>query len=131
MEMETKRYDEYGNVSESLPLYEVFERQVESVGDGTGQFLWPRQQRSDGKWFGFDQDILAEKRGKYLNKTHFRAQYYNDPHDVGSSVFHRDQFQYYDQNYLSCRDGRWSFKGERLNVIAAIDFAFSIDRKAD
>ena len=35
----------------------------------------------DGKWFGFDLKILAKKRGQYLDKGQFRAQYYNDPSD--------------------------------------------------
>jgi phage terminase large subunit-like protein len=104
---------------------------VESVGNGVGEFLWPRQQRADGKWFGFDEKILAVKRSQYLNQTHFRAQYYNDPQDTDSSPIHRDLFQYYDQNYLSQRDGRWSFKGDRLNVVAAVDFAYSLGKKSD
>jgi len=131
MQMEIEEYDELGNVIKSTPLFEKMEEQVESVGDGTGQYLWPKQQRSDGKWFGFDQDILARKRAQYLNKVHFRAQYYNDPHDVDSSVFKRDQFQYYDQGFLASRDGHWYFKGERLNVLAAVDFAFTVGRRSD
>lgn len=131
IKMEIEEYDAFGNVIASTPLFQVFERQVESVGDGSGQYLWPRQQRSDGKWFGFDQDILNRKRAQYSNKTHFRAQYYNDPHDDSSSPIKRDLFQYYDQNYLSTRDGRWLFKGERLNVFAAIDFAYSLSKRSD
>lgn len=134
--MEIEKYDELGNVIESTPLFERnsdfgIAEYVESIGDGSGEFIWPRQQRSDGKWFGFDQEVLAIKRAQYVNKTHFRAQYYNDPHDVGSSVFKRDQFQYYNPEYLSSRGGYWYFKGERLNVFAAIDFAFSLGKKSD
>lgn len=113
------------------PLYEVMERQVESLGNGLGEFLWPRQAGPDGKEFGFNEEILAEKKSNYLNKVHFRAQYYNDPHDVGSSVFQRNQFQYYDANWLSQRDGYWYFKGERLRVFASIDFAFSVKKTSD
>ena len=131
IEMEVEEFDELGNVSNADPLFEVLERQVESLGDGTGEFLWPRQQRSDGRWFGFDQEVLAKKRAQYLNKVHFRAQYYNDPHDVDSSPIKRDLFQYYDQNYLIRRDGKWLFKGERLNVTASIDFAYSLGKKSD
>lgn len=130
-EMEIESYDELGNKVSSDSLYEVREWPVESVGDGSGEFIWPRQQRSDGKWFGFDTQILASKRAEYTNKIHFRAQYYNDPHDIDSSPIKRDLFQYYDSNYLSNRDGRWSFKGERLNVIAAVDFAYSTGKKSD
>lgn len=131
LQMEVEEYNDVGETIGTNPLFEVFERQVESVGDGTGQYLWPRQQRSDGKWFGFDQEILGRKKAQYLNKTHFRAQYYNDPHDVGSSVFKRELFQYYEPGYLSRKDGKWYFKGERLNVVAAVDFAFTTGLKSD
>ena len=129
--MEIQRFDELGNVSNTTPLFEVFERQVESVGDGTGEFLWPRQQGADGKWFGFDTDILAQKRSKYTNKIHFRAQYYNDPHDVESSSIKRDCFQYYEQTFVNRKGKRWYFKDELLNIVAAVDFAYSTNKKAD
>ncbi len=130
-DMEIEDYDELGNVSNATPLFEVFERQVESVGDGTGEFLWPRQQRTDGRWFGFDSKILATKRAQYINKVHFRAQYYNDPHDIDSSAIKRDLFQYYNPAFLGQKDGRWFFKNERLNVVAAVDFAYSSGKRAD
>ena len=129
--MEIEERDELGKVKRTSPLFEVFERQVESVGDGTGEFLWPKQQRSDGKWFGFDRETLEKKRGQYLNKLHFRAQYYNDPHDVESSAVQREHFQYYDQKFLRSELGRYFFQGKRLNVFAAVDFAYSTGRKAD
>ena len=129
--MEIEEYDELGNKINAIPLFEVKEHAVESLGDGTGQFLWPRQQRSDGAWFGFDSKILAVKRAQYLNKIHFRAQYYNDPHDVGSAPIKREQFQYYDPQWLVSINGKWHFKGNRLNVVAAVDFAFSLSTKAD
>lgn len=131
LEMEIETFDEFGNVVATDQLFEVKEYPVETAGDGTGQFLWPRQQRSDGKWFGFDEKILSQKRAQYLNKIHFRAQYYNDPHDVDSSPIQRNLFQYYDPNWLSRRDGQWTFKGNRLNVVAAVDFAYSLSKKAD
>lgn len=131
LSMEIEQYDELGNVSNADKLFEDFERQVESIGDGTGEFLWPRQQRSDGKWFGFDAEILSKKRSQYVNKIHFRAQYYNDPHDVDSSPINRNLFQYYDQSYLGQRSGRWFFKGGLLNVVAAVDFAYSTGKKSD
>jgi len=124
-------YDEEGNVTGHEPVYEVFQREVEDRGDGTGKFLWPRQQREDGKWFGFDQRILAQKRAKYLNKSHFRAQYYNDPNDITDAPIDRTLFQYYDKKWLKCVGGRWSYKEKRLNVYAAIDFAYSRAAKAD
>lgn len=131
VQMEVHRYDDYGKVETATELFEVQEHAVESIGDGSGEFIWPRQQGTDGKWFGFDAKILADKRAQYLNKVHFRAQYYNDPHDIDSSPIQRDAFQYYDQQYLSRRDGKWYFKGARINVVAAVDFAYSTGKKSD
>lgn len=132
LDMETQEYDEIGGLKSSEPLFEVMERQVESMGDGTGEFLWPRQKApTGGMWYGFDAQTLAKKRAQYTNKLHFRAQYYNDPHDVDSSPIQRDLFQYYDRNYLSQINGRWNFKGEILNVVAAVDFAYTVGRKSD
>ena len=81
VQMAVDVYDNDGEIVDTDPLYEIFERQVEDAGDGTGQFLWPRQQRYDGKWFGFDARILSKKRAQYLDRVQFRAQYYNDPND--------------------------------------------------
>lgn len=131
MSMEEDIYDDNGEVESSEPLYELFERQVEDAGDGTGQFLWPRQQRSDGKWFGFDQKILAKKRAQYLDQTQFRAQYYNDPNDLADAPIPRDKFQYYENKFLTRQGSYWMFNGKRLNVYAAIDFAFSRSKRAD
>lgn len=129
--MEVEEYDEIGNVKSAIPLFDVKEYPVESVGDGTGEFLWPREKHADGKWFGFNTEELAKKRAQYLNKVHFRAQYYNDPHDIDSSPIQRDLFQYYDQNFLVNKNGRWFFKGQRLNVVASVDFAYSTGKRSD
>lgn len=132
-----EEYDEVGRVSNSTPLFEVFgdgndnKIAVESVGDGSGEFLWPLQQRNDGKWFGFSAEILAKKKAQYLNKVHFRAQYYNDPHDVDSSAYQREFFQYYNPEFLVSKDGKWYFKGNRINVVAAVDFAYTTGIKSD
>jgi hypothetical protein len=130
-EMETYEYDEYGTPHNPTSLFKIFERQVESLGNGQGEFIWPRERRADGKWFGFDAKILAEKKSQYLNQLHFRAQYYNNPNDDESSPIKRDCFQYYEQGYVNRKDGRWYFKNEPLNVVAAVDFAYSMGRKAD
>lgn len=130
-EMEEDIYDGHGNVIDTKPVYEIFERKVEDKGDGTGEFLWPRQMRSDGKWFGFDETILAKKKAKYLNKTQFYAQYYNDPNVYGNSDITREKFQYYDKAHLSRVNGKWSVMGKPVNVFAAIDFAFSVRDGAD
>lgn len=131
LSMGVDQYDANGEITGSDPLYEIFERQVEDIGDGTGQFLWPRQQRYDGKWFGFDQQILAKKRAQYLDRIQFRAQYYNDPNDAENAAIARDYFQYYDPKHLTRNQGKWFYKHRRLNVFAAVDFAFSLKRRAD
>lgn len=131
IEMEIREYDDVGTVSATKPMFKVFQRQVESAGDGTGEFLWPRQQGSEGKWFGFDKDILDRKREQYLNKIHFRAQYYNDPQDTSNAPIKRELFQYYNLDFVNRKNGRWYFKNELLNVVAAVDFAYSLGKKAD
>jgi len=131
MNMQEDIYDNSGNIEGSDPLYEKFERQVESYGDGTGEFLWPRQQRQDGKWFGFDKVILAKKRGKYLDRTQYHAQYYNNPNNPEGTGIKTDKFQYYDRKYLTRQGGVWYNKGHRLNVVASIDFAYSLTKRSD
>lgn len=129
--MNEDTYDEDGNLIGASPIYEVFERQVEDLGDGTGSFLWPRMQRSDGKWFGFDIRILAQKRAKYLDKTQFRAQYYNDPNDSESAPIQREFFEYYNPNLIRKENGNTYYNGRRLNVFAAVDFSYSMGKKSD
>ena len=131
LEMQVDQYDENGEVSFQDPLYEVLEKAVENQGDGTGEFLWPRQQRYDGKWFGFDEKILARKKAQYLDKTQFYAQYYNNPNDPSAANISPECFQYYDPSFLGRVNGKWFYKGTRLNVFAAVDFAFSLNKRAD
>jgi hypothetical protein len=129
--MVVEMYDDEGQINFSEELYEVFERQVETIGDGTGEYLWPRQQRYDGKWFGFDQSVLAVKRAQYQDRLQFRSQYYNDPNDIENATISPDMFQYYDRNLLARDRGRWYYKGKRLNLFAAIDFAYSLGKRSD
>lgn len=131
MEMEYEEYDEHGEVSKTIPLYEIYEKQVEDKGDGTGEFLWPRQQGPSGQWFGFNAKELSKKRAEYQDQTQFRAQYYNNPNDISDAPISPELFQYYTRQDLEEEGGWWFYKGRRLNVFAAIDFAFSLDKKAD
>jgi hypothetical protein len=124
-------YNEDGELIETDPLYEKFERQVETQGDGTGEYLWPRQLRKDGKAFGFNQEILARKRAQYLDKTQFRAQYYNDPNSIDDAPIDPSAFQYYDPNHLKQKDGSWWFRDNKLNVFAAVDFAYTLGKRSD
>jgi phage terminase large subunit-like protein len=131
MSMAQDVYDDEGNMVGSESIYEIMEKAVEDRGDGTGEFLWPRQLRKDGRWFGFDQKILAKKRGQYLDRGQFRAQYYNDPSDPDNVPVSRDKFQYYERKFMRQENGYWYFRGSKLNVFAAVDFAFSLNKKAD
>lgn len=124
-------FNSEGEIIGEDSIYEVLERTVEDRGDGTGQFLWPRQQRKDGKWFGFDAKELARKKAKYQDKLQFRAQYYNDPSDPDSQPISPDLFQYWDSRFLKETIHGWSYKDKRLNLVAAIDFAYSTRARAD
>jgi len=133
---EIQQFDDLGNILGLAPLFNVKEYAVETAGDGTGQFLWPRQQRTDGKWFGFDARILNEKRVQYQNPIHFRAQYYNDPYDTTSAPINRSLFQYYERDRLHMQRGRWYIstgtKGAvPINVLASVDFAYSLSERGD
>lgn len=131
LEMEHEIYDERGEVVQTSPVYDTFERVVEDTGDGTGNFLWPRQKRSDGKWFGFDQNILSKKRSKYIDKSQFRAQYYNDPNDSGEANIDRSKFQYYEPGHLTRNQGYWYMGTKKLNIYASVDFAATANKRSD
>lgn len=104
---------------------------IEEVVEVDGIFVWPRESRSDGKKFGFDQKTLARIHALYTDKTQYYAQYYNNPNDPDSNRVDRTRFQYYDQKFLTEQGGSWHFKEKRLNVYAGIDFAFSLSKKSD
>lgn len=131
MEMVVEELNDEGEIVNSEHLYEIFERTVEDRGDGTGQYLWPRSQRGDGKWFGFNQSILARKRAQYADISQFRAQYYNNPNEIGTASITPDMFQYYDKSHIRREDGKWFYRNTRLNLFAAVDFAYSLNKRAD
>lgn len=130
-EMTIEIYDEEGNLKDSDFLYEVYEKPVETRGDGTGEYLWPRTMRSDGKWFGFSQAILAKKKSQYQDLNKFRAQYYNNPNDLSEAPIDPELFQYYDRARIHKEGDKVFFNGTKLNVFASIDFAYSLSNKAD
>jgi len=133
LELEEEIYDDDGECIESEPVYEVFERVVEDSPErnGSGQFLWPKMRRADGKYFGFDARILARKRAKYVDRHQFFAQYYNDPNDAENAPVQLDWMQYYNRENVTMKNGHWSLGGKRLNVVAAMDFAYSMSKAAD
>lgn len=119
---------ETGDLEEEIEIYELFQRVVET----DGEFLWPIQVRADGKSFGFDYKILAFIKGKYQGDiTQFYAQYYNNPNNADTARISLDKFQYFERNLLVNKEGDWYIKDRKLNVYAAIDFAFSLSKKAD
>lgn len=121
-------YDSDGEDLGSINVWEVKEYPVET----DGLFLWPRVVRpSDNKFFGFSRNILARIKSEYSDVAQFFAQYYNNPNETGSNRINRDRFQYYNQRLLKRHGGVWYFNGKRLNVFAAIDFAYSLSKKAD
>lgn len=127
-EMKEEVYSDDGEVVEEQKVYAVFEKVVEE----NGIFLWPKEYRgTDGKPFGFDWKELARKKAKYLDRTQFFAQYYNNPNDMENQQISRDKFLYYEQRHLEERLGTWWINGRRLNVYAGMDFAFSLSKKAD
>lgn len=129
--MNVEIFSDDGDIEDSYNLYELFEAQVENRGDGSGEFLWPRMQAEGGKYFGFDKKTLAEKKAQYDDVTKFRAQYYNNPNDTSTATINRDMFQYYKRELLSQDNGYWYLNNKRLNVFAAVDFAYSLNKKAD
>ena len=120
-------YNDDGEILDRKPVWEVKEYAVEI----DGVFIWPKAFRSDGKAFGFDQQVLSRIRAEYTDRVQFYAQYYNNPNDPGSNRINRERFQYYDKKYLKQENGSWYFKKKRLNVYASIDFAFSLNKKSD
>jgi len=127
--MQERMVDVYkdGELVDKRPLYEIFQRVVEI----DQEYLWPKQMRADGRYFGFDDNELAKKRADYFDTAQFFAQYYNNPNDPGSEKIKRRSFQYYDRKFLEQSEGYWLYRDKRLNVFAAIDFAFSLNKKAD
>jgi hypothetical protein len=126
MEMTEVYFDENDEEIE-VPVYETFERVVETGGE----FLWPKQRRSDGKVFGFDQKELARKKAKYLDVTQFYAQYYNNPNAVETQIIDKSRFQYYEKGSVENVSGAWYIGTKLLSVYAAVDFAYSVSTSSD
>jgi hypothetical protein len=125
--MKESIYDDAGNLETEENVYELFQKVVET----NGEFLWAKQKRSDGKSFGFDAKELARIKAKYVDITQFYAQYYNDPNNSEAANISADNFQYYDRAVLQNREGDWYVRDRKLNIFAAIDFAFSLRKYAD
>lgn len=127
MEMTENYYDDDEDVEIENEVYEVFEKVVEI----NGEYLWPKQRRTDGKVFGFDQRELARKKAKYLDITQFYAQYYNNPNAVETQLIDKSRFNYYERNKLENISGAWYIGDKLLHVYAAMDFAYSVSNHSD
>ena len=120
-------YDDDNVEAGKASVWEIKEYVVEE----DGIFIWPRRVRDDGMAFGFNQRELARIEAEYSDRVQFYAQYYNNPNDPGSNRLNYENFQYYNQRMLKNDYGSWKYNGSRLNIYAAVDFAFSLSKKAD
>lgn len=120
-------YNDDGIKVDQEPVWSIQEYKVEE----DNIFIWPRAVRSDGKAYGFDLQVLARIRAEYSDRVQFYSQYYNDPNDPSSERISQDKFQYYDVRKMRKEGSKWFYNGRKLNVYAAVDFAFSLSKKAD
>lgn len=130
MDTEIDTFDDFGNKNGSYQAWTVSQEVVEV----DGHFLWPRTQRGDGAWFGFNWAELNKKKADYMNKLQFFAQYYNNPNDPEDAPI--SNFNYYDGDRLLPKYDGWYYRDDngvdrKLNVYAAIDFASTMTQKAD
>lgn len=122
-----ENYNEAGEPLGKKLIWDIKEYAVEV----DNLFLWPRAVRSDGKAFGFDLNVLSHIKSEYTDRTQYYAQYYNDPNDPESARMGTEVFQYYSQRLLKKEGSSWFYNGRRLNIYAAVDFAFSLSANAD
>lgn len=116
-------------------LWDVMEEKTEDVGDGTGEFIWPRTvSPTDGRSYGFDVQVLETIKADYRSRgqmTQFWAQYYNDPNNVEDQRIGKDMFQYYERKHLNVVGNKVYYKARQLNVFAAMDIATTNTETAD
>lgn len=128
-------WDDEGEFIGKEQLWDIFEEKVETLGDMTGSYLWPRTISPDtGEWYGFDRNVLSSIRAQYDSTgqmEQFYAQYYNDPNDPNSHRLDRTGFQYYDKKSLFEQEGHWTYDGKKLNVYAAMDVAWTMNNTSD
>ena len=120
-------FDENDDIIDEEPVWEIKEHVVETAGE----FLWPRASRPDGKKFGFNWKELGRIKAMYTDTVQYFAQYYNNPNDPESARIDASKFQYFDRKFVKYIQGTWYYQSKPLNVYAAIDFAFSLNKKAD
>ena len=120
-------YNDEGELVEKKKTWNIVEYAVEK----DDVFLWPRTINEENKAFGFDRNTLARIRSEYIDTVQFYAQYYNNPNDPGSNRINRSRFQYVEPKLITYRDGDWYVRGKRVNIYAAIDFAYTVRKTSD
>ena len=130
--------EEYNDYIGDSEAWEVMEQVVEDSPNrsGLGQYLWPRTESpyEARKFYGFNPKELAKIKADYVSHqgaVHFFSQYYNDPNDVGTQRISRDKFQTYDPKYITVRDHKVFYRGNKLNVYAAMDVAWTETDRSD
>lgn len=126
-----------GEIIKLEKLWDVFERQVEDVGDGSGKYIWPRMESpfeegvaGEHKFYGWDAQELAIKKAEYITQGHlaqFYSQYYNDTNRSGNEKIGRDSFRYIKQKHLQQVGDRHFAFGKLLEIIIAMDCAWTDD----
>ena len=110
-------------------LWDIFLRQVETNGDGTGEFLWPLTRNEEtGESYGFDAQTLAIIRADYESKgqlVQFFCQYYNDPNAIDLQSISRGHFQYYERKHIKVQGTKVFYRDRLLNTFAAMDVAWT------
>ena len=127
-EQEYEVYDDEGLLVEKKKVWDIVEKVVETEGF----FLWPRTVRPDGKAFGFNMNILARIKAEYADDVvQYYAQYYNNPNESSSYKITEEKFQYYNPKFMKFQYDGLYYRDRKLNVFASVDFAFSLNKKAD
>lgn len=116
-------------------LWDVFKREVEDTGNGTGNFLWPLQRNPlTGDAYGFDAQTLAIIRAEYESKgqhVQFWCQYYNDANAIDTQRISRGTFQYFDRARIKNVGRETWYRNKKLAVFAAMDVAWTTSDSAD
>lgn len=123
------RYNDVGEIIGEFPLWSIYEKKVEDIGDGTGAYLWPRTYSTEtGHWYGWDIQSIAKKKAEYLANgeiAQFYAQYYMEPNDPTSERVSRDKFMTINPRKLLKGPDGWEYSGKKLNIVAAMDVAIT------
>lgn len=130
--MKVETFDEQGAITGETMVFEMMEGKVV---DEDGNFLWPRELHpKTGKWFGFNQQVLAKIRAQYISvgqRVQYYAQYFNEPNDPESQRVDHSTFQYFEREHLDNVNGTWYYAGKQLAVFAAADLAYTTGESSD